>query len=68
MDYFHERNIEDFLRAILAGRKPLITGVEGRVTVEIFTAIYRSTRDGLPVKWPLKPEYRDDHDGRPKNP
>jgi UDP-N-acetyl-2-amino-2-deoxyglucuronate dehydrogenase len=68
MDYFHERNIEDFLQAILEGRKPLITGVEGRVTVEIFTAIYRSTRDGLPVKWPLKPEYRDDHDGRAKRP
>jgi UDP-N-acetyl-2-amino-2-deoxyglucuronate dehydrogenase len=56
MDYFHERNIEDFLQAILEGRKPLITGEDGRVTVEIFTAIYRSTRDGMPVKWPLKPE------------
>ncbi len=64
MDYFHERNIEDFLQAILDGRKPLITGEDGRVTVEIFTAIYRSTRDGLPVKWPLKPEYGNDYDGR----
>jgi len=64
MDYFHERNIEDFLQAILKGKEPLITGEEGRVTVEIFTAIYRSTRDGLPVKWPLIPEYRDDYDGR----
>ena len=64
MDYFHERNIEDFLQAILEGRLPLITGEDGRVTVEIFTAIYRSTRDGLPVKWPLKPEYGNDYDGR----
>lgn len=64
MDYFHERNIEDFLRAILEGRKPLITGEDGRITVEIFTAIYRSTRDGKPVKWPLKPEYGNDYDGR----
>ena len=64
MDYFHERNIEDFLHAILEGRKPLMTGEDGRVTVEIFTAIYRSTRDGLPVKWPLKPEYGNDYDGR----
>jgi UDP-N-acetyl-2-amino-2-deoxyglucuronate dehydrogenase len=63
-NYFHERNIEDFLQAILEGRKPLITGMEGRVTVEIFTAIYRSTRDGKPVKWPLDPEYGDDYDGR----
>jgi predicted dehydrogenase len=55
MDYFHERNIEDFLQAVLEGRDPMITGDAGRVTVEIFTAIYRSTHDGLPVKWPLKP-------------
>ncbi len=56
MEYFHERNIEDFLQAVIEGRKPMITGEEGRVTVEIFTAIYRSTRDGKPVKWPLNPE------------
>lgn len=67
MDYFHERNIEDFLQAILEGRRPLITGAEGRVTVEIFTAIYRSTRDRMPVKWPLVPEQRDDYDGRVKS-
>ena len=60
MEYFHERNIEDFLHAVLEGRRPLITGEEGRVTVEIFTAIYRSTRDGMPVKWPLLPDNRDD--------
>jgi predicted dehydrogenase len=64
MDYFHERNIEDFLQALLDGRKPLITGEDGRVTVEIFTAIYRSTRDGKAIKWPLKPEYGYDYDGR----
>jgi len=64
MDYFHERNVEDFLQAILEGREPLITGEAGRVTVEIFTAIYRSTRDGRPVRWPLKPENRPDFDGR----
>jgi len=64
MEYFHERQIEDFLNAIIENRKPLVTGEEGRVTVEIFTAIYRSTRDNKPVKWPLKPEERDDFDGR----
>ncbi len=64
MDYFHERNVEDFLCAVLEGRDPLITGQEGRVTVEIFTAIYRSTRDRQPVSWPLKPEYGSDFDGR----
>jgi predicted dehydrogenase len=64
MDYFHERNIEDFLQAVLEGREPMITGEAGRVSVEIFTAIYRSTRDGLPVKWPIKPENGLDFDGR----
>jgi predicted dehydrogenase len=64
MEYFHERQIEDFLRAVIEERKPLITGADGRVTVEIFTAIYRSTRDRMPVKWPLLPEQGPDFDGR----
>ncbi|NLL48392.1 MAG: Gfo/Idh/MocA family oxidoreductase [Firmicutes bacterium] len=62
--YFHARQIEDFLGAILQGRKPLIDGEEGRRTVEIFTAIYRSTRDRKPIKFPLQPEEGDDYDGR----
>jgi predicted dehydrogenase len=64
MDYFHERNIEDFLQAVLERREPMITGEAGRITVEIFTAIYRSTRDGRSVKWPLEPENKPDFDGR----
>ena len=64
MQYFHERQDEDFLRAVLEGRKPLIDGEEGRKTVELFTAIYRATRDNAPVKFPLAPEHRDDFDGR----
>jgi len=43
----------------------MVPGEEGRKTVEIFTAIYRSQRDGRPVKFPLAPEAgRDDFDGR----
>ncbi len=64
MVYFHERQIEDFLEAILRGTKPLVDGEEGRKTVEIFTAIYRSNRDRKPVKFPLTPEEGDDFDGR----
>ena len=64
MEYFHERQIEDFLQAIIERRKPAITGEDGRVTVEIFTAIYRSTREKKPVKWPLAPEAGRDFDGR----
>ena len=66
MNYFHERQIEDFLRAIIKGTKPLIDGKEGRKTVEIFTAIYRSNRDRMPVKFPLQPENKADFDGRLK--
>lgn len=64
-NYFHQLQFEDFIDAILEGRKPMVTGEEGRITVEIFTAIYRSQRDGKPVKFPLLPESdRDDFDGR----
>ena len=67
MEYFHERQIEDFLDSVSEGREPSITGEQGRVTVEIFTAIYRSTRDKKPVTWPLKPEAGKDFDGRLQN-
>lgn len=66
MTYFHERQIENFLRAIINGTQPLIDGAEGRKTVEIFTAIYRSNRDRKPVKFPLEPENKADFDGRLK--
>ncbi|MDR2138486.1 MAG: Gfo/Idh/MocA family oxidoreductase [Tannerella sp.] len=62
--YYMERQIEDFLRALDRGCDPLVTGLDGRRTVELFTAIYRSTRDHAPVKLPLKPEYGNDMDGR----
>ena len=64
LNYYMERQAEDFLRAILEGRKPLIDGEEGRKTVEIFSAIYRSNRDHAPVRFPLAPEYGSDFDGR----
>ena len=65
VEYYHTLQIKDFIDSLKEGRKPMITGEEGRVTVELFTAIYRSKRDGLPVKFPLQPEYgRTDYDGR----
>jgi len=48
--------IEDYLYSISKGVNPSVSGEDGRRTVELFTAIYRSTRDNLPVKFPLKPE------------
>ena len=65
VEYYHTLQINDFIDAVKVGRKPMVTGEEGRVTVELFSAIYRSQRDGLPVKFPLQPEYgRNDYDGR----
>ncbi len=58
--YFHLQ-IGDFLRAILDDREPLISGEDGRKTVEIFTAIYRSQKTNGPVKFPLQPEAADLH-------
>ncbi len=54
--YYHLLQTRDFLQAVLEDRSPLIPGEEGRVTVEIFTAIYRSQRDHLPVAFPVQPE------------
>lgn len=63
--YYHKLQLEDFLRAAIEDRAPLVTGEEGRKTVELFTAIYRSQRDGRAIRFPLEPETgRDDYDGR----
>jgi predicted dehydrogenase len=48
--HYHAMQIRDFLRAIREHRKPLVTGTDGRAVVELFTAIYRSQRDGRPVR------------------
>jgi predicted dehydrogenase len=52
-EHYHQLQIQDFLRAILEHRPPLVTGEEGRKTVEIVSAIYRSQRDHRPVRFPL---------------
>jgi predicted dehydrogenase len=62
--HFHKVQTEDFLNALREGRAPLVDGNAGRRTVELFTAIYRSERDGRPVKFPLTPEDDDTYDGR----
>ena len=65
MKYYMKLQNEDFADAIQNDRKPLVSGEDGRVTVELFTAIYRSTRDNQPIKFPLEAETdRDDFDGR----
>ena len=62
--YYMERQIEDYLQALDNNTDPLVNGETGRRTVELFTAIYRSTRDNKPVKFSLQAEHRKDMDGR----
>jgi len=65
--YYMERQIEDFLQALDEKREPLVNGSDGRKTVELFTAIYRSQRDNKVIRFPLSPESdRTDFDGRIK--
>jgi UDP-N-acetyl-2-amino-2-deoxyglucuronate dehydrogenase len=53
VNYFMRVQDEDFLRAVLEDHDPLVTGEEGRKTVELFTAVYRSQQENRPIKFPL---------------
>lgn len=50
---FHALQIRDFLEAVHDGRDPAVTGAEGRKSLEIIRAVYRSQATGLPVRLPL---------------
>jgi UDP-N-acetyl-2-amino-2-deoxyglucuronate dehydrogenase len=54
MEHFHALQIGDFLRAIIEKRPQSVTAEDGRRVVELFTAIYRSTRDRKPVPFPIR--------------
>jgi UDP-N-acetyl-2-amino-2-deoxyglucuronate dehydrogenase len=54
MTHYHERQLADFLEAVLRDRPPLVDGEAGRSVVELFTAVYRSQETGVPIKLPLK--------------
>ncbi len=45
----HKRVIEDFVNAIRTGKQPLCDGREGRRSVALVEALYRSARSGMPV-------------------
>jgi UDP-N-acetyl-2-amino-2-deoxyglucuronate dehydrogenase len=64
LTWYHARQIEDFLASVAAGRQPSVDGAAGRAVVELFTAVYRSQRDGRPVRFPLEAEHGPDFDGR----
>ncbi|MCA8992583.1 MAG: Gfo/Idh/MocA family oxidoreductase [Planctomycetaceae bacterium] len=52
--YYHKLQIQDFLQAVLEDRPPLVTGREGRIVVEMFTAIYQSQQERRPVTFPVQ--------------
>ncbi|PCJ98737.1 MAG: oxidoreductase [Flavobacteriaceae bacterium] len=54
VEYYIRLQNRDFILAVLNDTKPMVTVKDGRKTVEIFTAIYESTKINAPVKWPLK--------------
>ena len=51
---YHAVQLQDFLQAILEGREPLVNGEEGRKSLELMVAIYRSGRTGAAVRLPLE--------------
>ena len=59
MTHYHQLQLEDFMEAIKTGKRPLVDYSAGRRTVELFSAIYRSNRDKMPIKFPLAPDKAD---------
>lgn len=50
----HTGEIDDVLTALEKGIRPLITGIDGKRTVEVVTAIYLSGFSGKTVKLPIQ--------------
>jgi UDP-N-acetyl-2-amino-2-deoxyglucuronate dehydrogenase len=53
VEYYIRQQNRDFIVAVAENREPLVTGNQGRKTVELFTALYRSMKTKQPVRWPL---------------
>ena len=47
----HITAFEDFARAIIDDREPFVNGEEGKKSVEIILGIYKSAREGVPLKF-----------------
>jgi predicted dehydrogenase len=54
VSHYHGLQIRDFLEAIAQKRPPKITGDDGRRTVELFTAIYRSNESHAAIEFPIR--------------
>lgn len=53
IEYYIRMQNRDFILAVLNDTAPMMTGREGRKTVELSTAIYQSTKINAPVRWPI---------------
>jgi len=49
--WFFSRQIDDMARAIIDGKRPLVSGEDGRETVRIIEGIYRSGREHMPISY-----------------
>lgn len=52
----HTGEIDNYLTALEQGTRPMITGEDGRRTIELITAIYKSGAMGQTVALPISPE------------
>jgi predicted dehydrogenase len=49
----HIAQFKDFVKAINENRPPAVTGQDGRVSIELIKAIYRSSQKNTPIALPL---------------
>ena len=52
--YGHNLLFEDVIEAIKEDREPLVDGIEGKKAIEVILAMYKSSRTGKPVEFPLE--------------
>ncbi|HVO70579.1 MAG TPA: Gfo/Idh/MocA family oxidoreductase [Aggregatilineaceae bacterium] len=51
--YYHQLQIQDFSRAVIEDRAPMVSGEDGRRAVELITAIYRAQESGEAIRFPV---------------
>jgi predicted dehydrogenase len=54
----HMEQLKDFISCIKSGKTPVVDGEEGRKSVEIILAIYKSSWTGRRVELPMKSDPR----------
>lgn len=48
--HYHALQFKDFFEAVRSNKSPLVTAEDGRATVELFAAIYKSSREGRSIR------------------